>query len=426
MTFEGEANLAPTYVLNLLIHLLTRMKSSLLIAQFFPPDFGGIQNYLYNICKNLPKDKIFVMAAKDLKAVSDFRQDSRIDLESQRKLETIVHDFDQTQPFKIYRTKFKSLLSIFHLTPFSLYRKARKICKKEKIEMILLGHFYIPSAIAAIYLKKVKNIPYVLFTYGLEITETKNNKKSYFILKSCLKNAKNIIVITEYLKRKIAKDYLGSIEKIIKIPPGVDFNFFKPGLQVDDLHKKLNLQNQKIILTCGRLVRRKNHQAIISVMPKILKEIKNVSYVIVGDGPEKESLVTKVKALSLQNHVKFLDKVLDSELPYYYNLCDVFCLPSIEIPGKGDVEGFGIVFLEALACGKPVVGGNSGGIHEAVSDNVDGFLVDPKNLDALSMVLIKILKNQNLAKKMGRAGREKVIAKHDWGKLVEKLKMLLN
>lgn len=387
------------------------MKRSLLIAPFFPPEHGGIQKYLYNICKNLPQDKIFVMAPKHKNTNGQKIQDEEV-------------KFDQAQPFKIYRTKFSSILRFLHLTPYSIYRQAKKICKKQKIEIVQCGHLY-PAGAAGLLLKKFQGISYLVYVYGQEFLEIKNFPRAKFkTVLSVLKNADHIIVIADFLKKRLEKYGIGP-NKIIKIPPGVDFEFFRPNLNVENLRKELNLQNKKIIFTCGRLVARKNHKAIISVLPKILKKIKNVVYLIAGDGPEKERLQNLVKKLSLENHVIFLGEVKDHQLPFYYNLCNVFCMPSSEIKETGDVEGFGIVFLEAQACEKPVIGGRTGGIPDAIDDEIDGILIDPENTQALRSALIKILEDEELAKKMGKAGRKKVIQKHDWRKLIERLKPLL-
>lgn len=380
--------------------------NSLLLTQFFPPDKGGIQNYLYNICKNLPSDNIFV-------------QSPIFSNEKRRN----ISEFDQLQAFKIFRYNPQNIFSKYHLTSFHTYKEVSTIIKKYATDSLLLGHFYIPHAISALIFKKTKNIPYTIFTHGLEILETNNCKKSEYILKLCLKNAQNIVVTTDYLKNEIIKKYsdLNLINKIIKLPPGVDYTFFRPGLDISEIRKKLNLEDKKIIFTCGRLIKRKNHQLIIKSLPEILKNVPNAIYLIGGTGPEKENLEKLVNTLSLKKYVKFLGEINNEDLPLFYNLSDVFCMPSLYDKEAGDVEGFGIVFIEAQACETPTIGSNTGGISDAIRDNKDGYLVNPESNQELASKITKLLMNNDLVQKFGKAGREKVIKEHSWSKLVERL-----
>jgi phosphatidyl-myo-inositol dimannoside synthase len=375
-------------------------KKSLLLTQFFPPEKGGIQNYLYNICKNLPQDKIFVLA------------------EDQKYYDT--DKFDSNQPFKIIRDNKESFWKSLHLTPHHIYNQAKKICKENDINHIQCGHLY-PQGTAGLHLKKYKKLPYIIYLYGSELFEIKNfSKAKQNIIISSLKNADYIIIIADFLKEKL-KEYGISERKVIKIMPGVDFNSFKPGLNTDNLRKKLNLENKKIILSCARLVKRKNHKAVIEALPNILKKIPSAIYLILSSGPEKENLKLQAKKLGLENHIIFAGEVEDKELPYYYNLADVFCMPSQRYKETGDVEGFGIVFIEAQACETPTIGSNTGGIPDAIRNNIDGFLINPENKEEIANNIIEILENEELAKKMGQTGRKKVIEEHDWKKLVKKL-----
>ncbi|NQU99590.1 MAG: glycosyltransferase family 4 protein [Parcubacteria group bacterium] len=371
-------------------------RKSLLITKFFPPNRGGIQNYLYNICKNIEKDKIFVLTEKGNKNQENFR---------------------------ISSYKIKKIYSSLSLSFLPVFFKASKIIKENSIENLYLGHFYIPYAISALILNKFKNIPYTIFTHGLEILETRNSPKSNYILKLCLKNAQNVIVTTNYLKKEIVNKYpsLSLDDKIIKIPPGVDSNHFRPNLNTSDLVAKHDLENKKIILTCGRLVKRKNHQLIVKALPEILKKVPNVIYLIAGTGPEEKNLRKQVNELGLEKSVRFLGEVENKDLPLFYSLADVFCMPSIYNKEAGDIEGFGLVFLEAQACGTPTIGSNTGGIPDAISNNIDGYLVNLESSQELASRITKLLLNNDLAQQFGRAGREKVIREHDWSKLVERL-----
>jgi len=177
-----------------------------------------------------------------------------------------------------------------------------------------------------------------------------------------------------------------------------------------------------VILTVGNLVERKGHDVVLKSLPKVLKEVPNTVYLIVGDGEQKQNLKELVDELGLGEQVIFTGRVPEKELPQYYNACDVFIMPSREI--GSDIEGFGIVFLEAGACSKPVIGGRSGGIIDAVEDGVSGILVDPTNVDEISQTLITLLTDDELARRLGRQGRKRVEEDFDQLAMAKKLSQI--
>lgn len=379
------------------------MKKSLLLTYFFPPEPGGIQNYLYNLIKYLPKDKVFVFTDTS----SSFEE------------------FDQKQPFKIFRQKIKSPWRYLHLTFLPLLLKLLKLIKKERIEILILGHFFVPFAISALFLAKFKKIPFVISTHGLEILQAEKSFWQKRILFACLDRAKNIIVTSDFMRKRFEKNYptLNLSKKIIKITPGVDTNFFRPDLDVKNLRKELKLENKKIILTCGRIVRRKGYENVIKALRKISEEVRGVCYLIVGDGPYKKNLEVLVKSIDLPFRVMFCGEVSQPDLPYYYNLADFFVMPAIET--KEDIEGFGLVYLEAAACAKPVIAARAFGAMEAVKDGQTGFLIDPKNISDLALKIKTLLQNEKLAKRMGLLGRKFVLENFLWKDKAKILRTLL-
>lgn len=411
------------------------MKKSLFLTFFFPPEKGGIQNYLYNICKRLPQDKVVVWA-NSRKQRPDVG--SRMSEAGKRNFldeDSLEESFDKKQNFKIFRKSYESPLRIIGLTFLHNLIVVKKIIKENNIEIIHCGHIH-PMGLTAYFCKKFFNIPYIIYTHGTEILELKNalKIKRYFV-KKVFKNAQNIIVTTEFMRNyleenfelnKVSKNIAAEIEdRIVKIPPGVNSELFKP-LDAKKLKEKFNLSGQKIILTCGRLVSRKGHELVLKSLPNIIKKIPNIKYWIVGSGPSEEKLKLIIRNLNLNNNVRIFNNIKDKDLNFYYNLCDVFVMPSREISEKKDVEGFGLVYLEANACGKPVIGGDCGGVGEAVIDNQNGILVNPNNVKELSDAVLKLLRDKKAAKEMGDFGRERVLNEFNWGKLVnEKLMNVL-
>ncbi len=384
------------------------MKKSLFLTFFFPPERGGIQNYLYNICKRLPKESVVVWAP----------------------INSNSFDFDKKQGFKIVRKSYNSALRMFGLSSLEYFFTVRKLVKQNKINIIHCGHIH-PMGMTAYLIKKILHIPYIVYTYGTEMKEIES--KSGFtkkMMKKVLDSAQNIVVTTDYMQDYIVSKFNFSRDekildkKFIKICPGVNSDLFHP-LDSFKIKQRFGLEDQKIILTCGRLVPRKNHEMVIKAMPNVLKRVPNAKYYIVGNGPTLEKLRLLIRNLRLDDKVKIFTKVSDKDLNFYYNVADVFIMASKEIDNKKDIEGFGLVYLEANACKKPVIAGNTGGVAEAVLDGQTGILVNPENIKEITDALVKILRNDELARDLGEFGYERAVNEFSWDKLVQKLMRIL-
>jgi phosphatidylinositol alpha-1,6-mannosyltransferase len=166
------------------------------------------------------------------------------------------------------------------------------------------------------------------------------------------------------------------------------------------------LTGKRVIVTVGRLVDRKGHDMIIRALPKVLNDIPETVYLIVGRGPTEERLQALAREVGVENHIVFCGFVPEAELLAHYHAGDVFAMPNREV--RGDTEGFGIVFVEAGACGKPVIAGRSGGAVEVVAEGVTGFLVNPLDVHEIAETLTTLLQNRDLAARMGEAGRARV------------------
>ena len=217
--------------------------------------------------------------------------------------------------------------------------------------------------------------------------------------------------------------------KMVTIVPGVDSVFFHPEGKSRYLVEKIHLQDKRVIMTVGRLDERKGHDMVIRAMTHVAKQFPNVVYMIVGKGREEQRLKSLADNLKLQDLVIFTGFVADELLPDYYNLCDLFVLPNRETELhdqlKGDYEGFGVVFLEASACGKPVIAGNSGGSCEAVVDGITGLIVDPRSENEIAHAIERILADKNFANHLGMAGRNRSEKEFDWEHIAQIMKNIL-
>src|SRR5712692_517426 len=163
------------------------------------------------------------------------------------------------------------------------------------------------------------------------------------------------------------------------------------------------LVGRRVILTGGRLVERKGHDRVIQALSRVVLDVPDAVHLVVGRGPEEDRLRALARANRVEDRVVFCGFVPETELMAYYQAADVFAMPNREV--EGDTEGFGIVFVEAGACGKPVIGGRSGGAVEVIRDGVTGFLVNPLGVEEITRTLTALLQDRDLARRMGQAGR---------------------
>jgi phosphatidylinositol alpha-1,6-mannosyltransferase len=172
------------------------------------------------------------------------------------------------------------------------------------------------------------------------------------------------------------------------------------------------------------LVVKKNIDGVLKALRQIIGQVPEVRYLIAGDGEERESLEKLRDALGLQPYVLFLGNIEHSKLPSFYCASDLFILPSYEV--KGNVETFGISFIEASACGKPVIAGKGGGVEDAVIDGETGLLVDPCDIDEIAAAILHLLTDHKLACQMGENGRRKAEQLFSWEKVGERLNKIIS
>jgi phosphatidylinositol alpha-1,6-mannosyltransferase len=180
-----------------------------------------------------------------------------------------------------------------------------------------------------------------------------------------------------------------------------------------------------VILTLARLDERyKGHDMMLQALPLIRARVPDVTYVIAGDGRYRHYYQRVATALGVGDHVVFTGRVTDEDRLVLYDRCDLFALISREAP-DGGCEGFGIVFLEAAARGKPAVGGRSGGVPDAIVDGVTGLLVEPTDVEAIAGACVRLLTDRDLARRMGCSGRERVQASFTWGHIAQQVEGIL-
>ena len=370
------------------------MKKTLLITLDFPPQIGGVANYYFNLCQNLDKDKIVVLTQKST---------------------------EQNFSFKVYYQnllakllpKFKWLIMI---------SKIKTIARQEKIAMLWAGEI-LPTGTAVMFVAKRLKIPYIVSCHGNDILQASRFKNKTKLAVKILKNAQTITANSAYTKKLIIK--LGiKADKIKVIYPGIEIkpsvgSGHRPDL-VNNLQTKYNLADKKILLSVGRLVPRKGFDKVIASLSKVWEKFPDLIYIIAGDGPDRSRLE---ELIGESNNIIFLGQITEEDKNALLDLCDIFITPARQT--DDDVEGFGIVYLEAGQFSKPVIAGNVGGAPEAVLNNQTGLLVNPENTVEISEAIIKLLKNEDLRIELGKAGQERSKDFH-WQDKAEELAKILS
>jgi glycosyltransferase involved in cell wall biosynthesis len=269
------------------------------------------------------------------------------------------------------------------------------------------------------WLKKSFKIPFIAIGHGVEVWEIQSSQ-----LRHALRSADRLLAVSEFTRQRMAAALNISADKIQLLPNTVESDKFRPAPKPHFLLKRYQLHpDQRVILTIARLAsaeQYKGYDQVLRALPAVKRAFPDVRYILGGWGSDRSRVLKLISELGLTDSVILAGYIPDYELNSYYNLCDVFAMPS-----KG--EGFGIVFLEALACGKPVIAGNTDGSIDAVLNGRLGVLVDPENVDEISMALMQVLSKRHPLQilKQPDALRSGVINAYGYARFVERLQPII-
>lgn len=357
-------------------------EKNLLITIDFPPEKGGISTYLEHLCEYIPN--IVVLAQS--------HENSRF--------------FDRLKSYSIIRKNFFPAW-------YRLFLYLPQILKKEKVKKIHISHI-LPLGYVAFVIKKIFGIRYLLYLHGYDLQLALRNRWKRWLTEKIILNADRVIANSLWTKDRILK-FMPDIEEKLTICHPCPSNFLlKYPINIEIIEK---YKGHIVLLTVGRLVGRKGHSIVLESLQKIIKEFPTVRYLIIGSGPEETSLKKFVHDFGLSDYVEFLGEIDHSLLPSYYTLSTLFVMPNKMI--DEDVEGFGMVFLEANLFKKPVIGGDSGGVSEAIVDKKSGFLIHNNNVEMFVERVLSALKNPEITCKMGEYGYDRVIKEFTWEKQIK-------
>jgi phosphatidylinositol alpha-1,6-mannosyltransferase len=364
-------------------HAVYSDKKVLLVTNDLGPRAGGIETFVLGLIEGLPKNSLIIYTSSQ-------KGDKAFDAQLLEKFGAVV-----------IRDRAKMLLPTPRIT-----KKAVKILKQQQIKNVWFGAAA-PLALMAGKLRSAGASNIVALTHGHEVWWAKIPiLKS--LLKKIIKDIDHLGYLGDFTKGEIAK-ISNQPQKFLQIAPGIDTQHFAPKSGRGDLIEKYRLDGRRVIVSVGRLVHRKGQDELVKAMPKILEQFPDAILLFVGEGPIKQMLFNSAKQLGVLPKVVFAGRVSHHDLPDYICLGEIFAMPVRSRFSGLEVEGLGIVYLEASACGLPVIVGNSGGAVDAVLDKKTGLLVDGTKSDQIADAICELLANPERAKQMGAAGRDWVI-----------------
>ena len=362
----------------------------LCITNDFGPRAGGIETFVMVLIERAPQGSIIVYTS----AQGD----------------TTSYDQAWLRDFgvEVIRDRSKILLP----TP-RVIQSVKKVIARDSIKQVFFGAAA-PLAVMARSLRRKGVVNIVALTHGHEVWWAKLWPFSSAI-SSIGNSVDHLTYLGEFTKSEIAKALSTKAKsRLVKIAPGIDTDHFAPDSGSIQLRRELGLIDKKVIVSVGRLVHRKGQDFLIQSLPAILEKHPTAHILMVGEGPYRKDLTKMVEKLKLSQSVTFIGRIQYKDLPRYICAGDIFAMPSRSRLAGLEVEGLGIVYLEASSCALPVVAGRSGGAPDAVEEGITGFSVDGTSTAEISSAIIKLLDDPVKAKAMGAAGRSWIIEKWRW------------
>ncbi|MFH8899064.1 glycosyltransferase family 4 protein [Streptomyces coeruleorubidus] len=380
------------------------MRKTLIVTNDFPPRPGGIQAFLHNMALRLDPERLVVYA-------STWKR-SREGVEA-------TAAFDAEQPFTVVRDRTTMLLP----TP-GVTRRAVGLLREHGCTSVWFGAAA-PLGLMAPALRSAGAERLVATTHGHEAGWAQLPAARQ-LLRRIGDSTDTLTYLGEYTRSRIAGALTPqAAARMAQLPPGVDEKTFHPGSGGDEIRARLGLTDRPVVVCVSRLVRRKGQDTLIQAMPRILAAEPDAVLLIVGGGPYEKDLRKLAHDRGVAGSVRFTGPVPWAELPAHYGAGDVFAMPCRTRRGGLDVEGLGIVYLEASATGLPVVAGDSGGAPDAVLDGETGWVVRGGSPEEAADRITTLLADAELRRRMGERGREWVEEKWRWDLLAEHLKNLL-
>ena len=372
----------------------------LCITNDFGPRAGGIETFIIGLIERLPKNSVIVYTSAQDKS-SDYDQ-----------------QWFENYGVEVIRDKARILLP----TPGVAFCISSLI-RERGITTAFFGAAA-PLGLLSWSIRRAGITRIIALTHGHEVWWSRLWPFT-IAMKFISRRVDHLTYLGEFTRTAISRAIDKSAQSaMVKIAPGIDTDHFAP-VDSTDLKKTLGLLDKRVIISVGRLVHRKGQDSLIEAMPQVLQKIPNAHLVLIGEGPYRGYLEGRAKSLQIDSHITFIGRIAYAELPRYICVGEIFAMPSRSRFAGLEVEGLGIVYLEASACGLPVIAGNSGGAPDAVLDGVTGVVVDGRDVNAVADSIEGLLLDKERARDMGLRGREWVIDQWRWQIWAERFASLL-
>ena len=361
----------------------------LFVTNDFGPRAGGIETFIIGLIQRRPFGQTIVYTS--------FQENSA----------QFDADWLANYGVRVIRDRSKILLP----TP-RVALHLRGIIKKEGITTAAFGAAA-PLGLLSASMKRAGVVRTVALTHGHEVWWAKVFPFN-LLLRRIGSTVDVLTYLGEFTRKAISKALSAKAQSaMVKIAPGIDVEHFIP-TDASPLRESLGLADKKVIVSVGRLVHRKGQDHLIEAMPQILENVPRAHLLLVGEGPYREHLQNLVHQLKLESSVTFIGRIQYQDLPMYICVGDIFAMPSRSRLMGLEVEGLGIVYLEASSCGLPVLAGDSGGAPDAVIQNETGLVVSGTDNKEIASAAVALLTNLEASQKMGTVGRQWIVDNWRW------------
>lgn len=374
------------------------MSGTLIVTNDFPPRAGGIQSFVHGLAGLLPPEETVVYAPTWDGA----------------------EEFDGRQPYRVLRHPTSLMLPVPTVT-----RRAVAALREHDCDRVIFGAAA-PLGLIAPALREAGARRIVAITHGHEAGWAAL-PGARTLLRRIGEHVDVVTYLGEYTRERMARALSPhAVARMARLAPGVDAADFRPGPDAADFRDELGLRGRRVVVCVSRLVRRKGQDTLIRAWSRVRSAVPDATLLLVGGGPYESDLRRLAAGEGVADHVVFTGSVPSEDLPSYYRTGDVFAMPCRTRRRGLDVEGLGIVYLEASAAGLPVIAGDSGGAPDAVLDGETGYVVPGRDVAALADRLIELLTDPDRARAMGRRGLEWVEQEWDWSVLADRLAQILH
>jgi phosphatidylinositol alpha-1,6-mannosyltransferase len=372
----------------------------LIPAYDFKPLLGGVANYVHELAVQFSRRASVHVVSRKLPG---------------------MEEFDRDLPYTI--TRIPVPYSAVFATPL-FTRTLRQVIRREPPDAILCP-MWLPDGAACRWALGGAPIPYFVSAHGTEVFKDfatlRNSVRTVLargLKRRVFREAEKVFPVSAYTGRAVLEETGAAHDRVVVVHNGVNPAIFKPTSVSPADEARFRPRGERLLLTVTRLYPYKGVDRMLEALPAIAQAVPDVRYLVVGEGPDLERLQRLAAGLGLQNRVSFLGRRTVAEIVSLYNLADLFVLLTREEPP--DVEGFGLVFLEAAACGLPSLGGRSGGIPEAIEDGRTGWLVDPRDPRTIAATIIDLLKSPE---RMRRASEQclRTAPERTWERVAERI-----